>query len=182
MESRVDETVTVGAGGPAVVLVGPPGAGKTTVGRLVADRLGIGFRDTDDDVEQNVGKSIGEIFVESGEAAFRAVERDVVRRALVDHTGVLALGGGAVVDPATRALLRGRTVVFLDVGLAAAAERCGLNRSRPLLLTNMRAQLRSLMEERRPHYEEVAASVIDTNRRTAEEVADEVLALAAKPQ
>ena len=178
----MDETVAAGANGPAVVLVGPPGAGKTTVGRLVANRLGTGFRDTDDDIEQKVGKSIGEIFVESGEPAFRALERDAVRRALVDHTGVLALGGGAVVDPATRALLRGRSVVFLDVGLAAAAERCGLNRSRPLLLTNMRAQLRSLMAERRPYYAEVATSVIDTNRRTTEEVADEVLAFAANPR
>lgn len=178
----MDETVAAGANGPAVVLVGPPGAGKTTVGRLVANRLGTGFRDTDDDIEQKVGKSIGEIFVESGEPAFRALERDAVRRALVDHTGVLALGGGAVVDPATRALLRGRSVVFLDVGLAAAAERCGLNRSRPLLLTNMRAQLRSLLAERRPYYEEVATSVIDTNRRTTEEVADEVLAFAANPR
>ena len=174
----MDETTAV-ASGPAVVLVGPPGAGKTTVGRLVADRLGAQFRDTDSDVEQKLGKSIGEIFVEHGEPAFRALERDAVRRAFVDHTGVLALGGGAVVDPATRALLHGRTVVFLDVGLAAAAERCGLNRSRPLLLTNMRAQLRSLMEERRPYYEEVAEHVIDTNKRTPEEVADEVLALTA---
>jgi len=178
----VDETLAGGADGPAVVLVGPPGAGKSTVGRLVADLLDIPFRDTDSDVEHKVGKSIGEIFVESGEPAFRALERDAVRRALLDHTGVLALGGGAVVDPGTRALLRGRTVVFLDVGLAAAAERCGLNRSRPLLLTNMRAQLRSLMWERRPYYEEIATNVIDTNGRTAEEVADEVLALTAKPR
>jgi shikimate kinase len=95
---------------------------------------------------------------------------------------VLAIGGGAVVDPGTRSLLRGRTVVFLDVGLAAAAERCGLNRTRPLLLTNMRAQLRSLMEERRPYYEEIATNVIDTNGRTAEEIADEVLALTAEPR
>ncbi len=178
----MDETVAGGANGPAMVLVGPPGAGKSTVGRLVADRLDIPFRDTDSDVEKQVSKSIGEIFVESGEPAFRALERDAVRQALLDHTGVLALGGGAVVDPTTRVLLRGRTVVFLDVGLAAAAERCGLNRTRPLLLTNMRAQLRSLMEERRPYYEEIATNVIDTNGRTAEEVADEVLALTAKPR
>ena len=178
----MDEAVAVSVGGPAVVLVGPPGAGKSTVGRLVADRLGIPFRDTDSDVEHEAGKPIGEIFVESGEPAFRALERDAVRRALLDHTGVLALGGGAVVDPATRTLLRGRAVVFLDVGLAAASERCGLNRSRPLLLTNMRGQLRSRMAERRPYYEEVATIVIDTNGRTAEQVADEVLALAAKPR
>jgi shikimate kinase len=166
--------------GPVVVLVGPPGSGKTTVGKIVAERLGTEFRDTDIDVEQNVGQAIGEIFVERGEPFFRALERDAVRQALVDHHGVLALGGGAVVDPATRALLREHCVVFLDVGLATAAERCGLNRARPLLLTNMRAKLRSLMDERRPYYEEVASHVVNTDERSADAVADEIYAVATK--
>jgi shikimate kinase len=162
------------------VLVGPPGAGKTTVGELVARRLGVDFRDTDADVEQQVGRSIGEIFVESGEPAFRALERGAVTQALETHPGVLALGGGAVIDPATRSVLKERFVVFLDVGLAAAIDRCGLNRSRPLLLGNMRARLRSLLDERRPYYDEVAAHVVDTTERTAEEVAEEVLAVTAR--
>lgn len=177
----MDETgVAQQPAAPVVVLVGPPGSGKTTVGELVACRLGTDFRDTDADVEQRVGKSIGEIFVEGGEPAFRALERRAVRLALETHPGVLALGGGAVMDTATRALLKERFVVFLDVGLAVAIDRCGLNRSRPLLLGNMRAQLRALLDERRPYYEEVAAHVVDTSERTAEEVAEEVLAVTAK--
>src|SRR5690349_16054991 len=113
---------------PLVVLVGPPGAGKSTVGQLLAERRGVEFRDTDCDVEAAAGVSISDIFIEQGEAAFRALERDAVRRALDEHDGVVALGGGAVTDAATRASLAGHRVVFLDVGLASASGRIGLNR------------------------------------------------------
>ncbi len=160
---------------PALVLVGPPGSGKSTVGALLAARLGSTFRDTDADVESVAGTSIADLFVEQGEPAFRTLERDAVAAALAEHTGVLALGGGAVLDQATRELLAGRVVVFLDVGIADAARRVGLNRDRPLLLGNPRTQWLRLMEARRPLYESVATVRVDTDGRTPDEVADAVL-------
>lgn len=160
---------------PRLVLVGPPGAGKSTVGQLVADKLGVGLRDTDADVERTAGKPITDIFVEDGEAAFRALERAAVAAALAEHAGVLALGGGAVMNAGTREALRGQRVVFLDVGLADAAARVGFNRDRPLLLGNPRAQLKRLLDERRPLYEEVATVTVDTTGRDPADVAGEVL-------
>ena len=160
---------------PQLVIVGPPGAGKTTVGRLLADTLGGTLRDTDADVEEVAGKPISDIFIDDGEAAFRALERDAVARALAEHGGVLALGGGAVIDPQTRERLREHHVVFLDVGLADAASRVGLNRDRPLLIGNPRAQLKRLLDERRPLYVEVATITVNTAGRTPDEVAAEVL-------
>lgn len=162
---------------PLVVLVGPPGAGKTTVGMLVAQRLGTTFRDTDDDVEAEAGRSISDIFVDAGEGTFRELERSAVRAALAEHGGVLALGGGAVLDPTTRALLKGHRVVFLDVDLTNLAARVGLAHGRPLLLGNVRAQLRTLMEQRRAYYEEVADTIIDTNAMSADEAAAQIAGL-----
>jgi shikimate kinase len=159
---------------PLVVLVGPPGAGKTTVGQLVAERRGVEFRDTDSDVELAAGATIGDIFIDQGEAAFRAFERDAVKQALEAHDGVLALGGGAVIDSETRSRLADQRVVFLDVGLVDAAARVGLNRDRPLLLGNPRAQLRVMLEERRSFYSEVATVTVSTDGRTPDEVAAEV--------
>ncbi|WP_035795813.1 shikimate kinase [Kitasatospora mediocidica] len=161
--------------GPAVVLVGPPGAGKTTVGRLLAERLGTEFRDTDADVEQLAGKPIPEIFIDEGEPHFRALEAQVVAAALESHPGVLALGGGAVMADASRALLAGRPVAYLEVSQADAVKRVGLDAPRPLLAVNPRAAWRELMEARRPLYLEVAATVIGTEGLTPEQVADAVL-------
>lgn len=162
------------ASAPLVVLVGPPGAGKSCVGELLADRLGVTFRDTDTDVEERAGTTVSEIFVSAGEEAFRELEREAVALALATHDGVLALGGGAVLDDGTRALLRERTVVFLDVTLAAAASRVGLNAPRPLLVVNPRTALRQLMAERRPLYEEVATATVATADSTPDDVAAEV--------
>jgi shikimate kinase len=162
---------------PVVVLVGPPGSGKTTVGRLVADKCGVDFRDTDSDVEATTGKTVSDLFIEDGEPRFRELEADAVRTALGNSDGVLALGGGAVINADTRDLLVHHRVVFLDVGLAAAAERVGFAQSRPLLVLNPRAELKRLMTERRPHYEAVATAIVSTDDRSPEDVAAEVLAL-----
>ena len=162
---------------PRVVLVGPMGAGKTTVATLLAQRWGVAVRDTDHDVEAGAGREISEIFVDDGEAAFRELERAAVATALAEHDGVLALGGGAVLDPATREQLAGHTVVFLRVGLSDAVKRVGLGMGRPLLLGNVRARITALLDERTPVYESVATHTVTTDARSPEEVADEVVAL-----
>jgi shikimate kinase len=161
--------------GPVVILVGPMGAGKTTVGELLARRLGTGCRDTDQDIVESAGKPISEIFLDEGEEHFRALERAAVRTALAEHTGVLALGGGAVLAAETRALLTGAPVVFLEMDVAEAVKRVGLDAPRPLLMLNPRKQWRELMDERRPLYTEVARAVVSTENRTPGEVADEIL-------
>ena len=162
---------------PRAVLVGPPGSGKTTTGRLLAALLGEPFHDTDEGVEALAGRSISDIFLEDGEEAFRELERAEVARALTAESGVVSLGGGAPVDPRTEALLDGHTVVFLDVGIADAARRVGFDRSRPLLSVNPRASWVRLMNDRRPVYQRVATHVVDTAGRTADDVAAQVAGL-----
>lgn len=166
---------------PRVVLVGPPGSGKTTTGEALAALLGVPFHDTDTAVEAAEGRTIGDIFVVDGEPAFRELERAEVARSLAEETGVVALGGGAPVDPLTEPLLAGHTVVFLDVGIADAAKRIGLDRSRPLLAVNPRASWVRLMGERRPVYERVATHVVDTAGRPADDVAAEIAGLLGAP-
>lgn len=151
------------------------GVGKSTVGRLLAERLGVGYRDTDDDIVAAQGRAVSDIFVEDGEPAFRALEKEAVRQALASHDGVLALGGGAVLDPDTRALLAGERVVYLSMDVEEAVRRTGLGAARPLLAVNPRKQWRELMEARRHLYEETATAVVPTDGRTPDEVADAVL-------
>ncbi|EST21454.1 shikimate kinase [Streptomyces roseochromogenus subsp. oscitans DS 12.976] len=160
---------------PALVLVGPMGVGKSTVGQLLAERLGVAYRDTDEDIVAAEGRTIAEIFVDEGEPVFRAIEKRAVHSALAEHEGVLALGGGAVLDADTRALLAGHRVVYLSMDVEEAVKRTGLNVARPLLAVNPRKQWRELMEARRHLYEEVATAVVATDGRTPEEVTQAAL-------
>ncbi|MFJ6796121.1 shikimate kinase [Streptomyces sp. NPDC091268] len=162
-------------GGPLVVLVGPMGSGKSTVGELLAERLGAAYRDTDADIASAEGREISDIFVDEGEPYFREVERRAVAAAVAEHTGVLALGGGAVLDEGTRTLLAGLPVAYLSMDVEEAVRRVGLGTARPLLAVNPRRQWRELMEARRPLYTEVARVVVATDDRTPEEVAQAVL-------
>ncbi|MEI4270882.1 shikimate kinase [Klenkia sp. LSe6-5] len=169
------------AAGPRVVLVGPPASGKTTVGTRLAGELGTGFRDTDHDVEVETGTSVADLFLTHGEPHFRTLEERAVARALAEHDGVLALGGGAVTSAATRALLvehgrAGGTVVWLDVDLASAAKRVGLSRDRPILGVNPRQMLRTMLATRAPLYGEVATLHLQTGSRPVADVVADVRA------
>ncbi|WP_373430251.1 shikimate kinase [Streptomyces sp. V1I1] len=151
------------------------GSGKSTVGELLAERLGVPYRDTDADIVAAQGREIADIFVDEGELYFRELERQAVRAAVAEHPGVLALGGGAILDDSTRELLAGLPVVYLSLDVEEAVRRVGLNQARPLLAVNPRRQWRELMDARRHLYTEVARVVVATDDRTPEEVAQAVL-------
>jgi len=158
------------------ILIGPPGAGKSTVGPLLAERLGVGFLETDEQVETTAGKPVADIFIEDGEATFRALEREAVARAVAIHDGVLGLGGGAILDPRTQELLARQRVVYLATGFAAAAKRVGMDTPRPLLIGNPRAKLRELLEQRLPIYEKLARITVTTDGRAPDEIVADVAA------
>jgi shikimate kinase len=161
---------------PVVVLVGPPGSGKTTVGTALADRLAVPLRDTDQDVETLTGSTIAELFVDRGEDYFRELESEAVRAALDSHHGVLALGGGAVLRPETRKALSAHSVVWLDVTVHSAVKRLDMNVARPLLLGNVRGRFMELDRARRPLYAEVATVHVDTSELSVEEIVDKLCA------
>jgi shikimate kinase len=153
------------------------GSGKTTIGQLVASKLGIAFRDTDHVIEERAGKSVSDIFLEDGEDEFRILEKKVLRDELLSDDTVLALGGGAPISVDAQSALRAiaSPVVYLDISLATVAPRIGFNRDRPLLLHNPRGQWQTLMEARRPIYESIADSVIDVNDKSESEIVTLIL-------
>jgi shikimate kinase len=162
---------------PLLVLVGPPGSGKSTVGKVLGRRLGVAFTDVDTTVEERVGTTIAEMFTTQGEPAFRAVEREVVAELLATDCGVLALGGGSVLAAETRLLLREHRVVSLQLSLADGIRRTGMSTARPLLAgVNPRATFRTLLDARAPLYSEVATLEVDTAKRSANQVAAAILA------
>ena len=151
------------------------GAGKSTVAEVLGEAWGLEVRDTDQDIVAAQGRSVQDIFVDDGEEHFRELEVAAVAKALDEHHGVLALGGGAVLDPRTREALAGHRVVFLRVGLAEAVKRVGLGTGRPLLLGNVRARVKALLDERTPVYQSVARLTVDTDERTPQQVAEEIM-------
>ncbi|WP_091789415.1 shikimate kinase [Pedococcus dokdonensis] len=170
-----------GTARPRVVLIGPPGVGKSTIGRRLGRALDLPAHDTDRAIEQSAGQSIPDLFVDHGEAHFRELERAEVLRSLADEVGVVSLGGGAPMDPEVQAALTGHTVVFLDVGIADAARRIGFDASRPLLMVNPRASWTKMMNERRPTYQRLATVRVDTAGRKPAAVVDEILAFLGAP-
>ncbi len=159
---------------PKIVLIGPPGCGKSTVGRGLSHELQLSFSDTDSMIEDREKTSISDIFTEQGEGYFRAIEEEVVAQALSTENGVLSLGGGAILSEVTQELLRnsGSEIVFLDVSITGAAPRIGFNRDRPLLIDNPRARWVALMAQRRHIYESLATHVINTDDKSPNETVD----------
>lgn len=178
--------MTAPGSGAVVVLIGPPSAGKSSVGALLAAELGVPFADTDDLVAAAAGKPVGDIFVDDGEPVFRELERAAVARGLESagapgtagapgasspDGGVLALGSGAVLDPDVRRMIAGRPIVYLEAGFAAIAKRTGMDRPRVVIPGNPRGMLRAMLEERRPVYAELATITVPTDDMAPEEVA-----------
>jgi shikimate kinase len=162
---------------PKVILIGPMGSGKTTIGSLLAEKLGLSFRDTDHLIEEQEEKTVSQIFLDQGEDAFRAIEKRVLREELLTDGTVLSLGGGAPISIDAQSALRAIAshIIFLDISLSTVAPRIGFNRDRPLLLNNLRGQWQTLMEARRPIYEAIADTIINVDDKSEEEIVTIVL-------
>ena len=161
---------------PKAVLIGPPGAGKSSVGRQLAKLWECEIFDSDSEIERVSGKKIADIFTDEGEPAFRAIEREIVLKALREEPGVVALGGGSVLDSTVNEFLQAASlpVAYLEVSISQAAPRVGFNKERPLLAINPRQQWLQLMEKRRPIYEALATHSFNTDNRKPAEVAREI--------
>ena len=161
----------------SIILIGPPGSGKSTIGKATSRRLNISFTDTDDLIEARSGTSISQIFIDKGEPWFRELEREVLQEELVKLNGVLSLGGGAPLSDFAQELLREKreAIVYLDVSLATAAPRVGFNRDRPLLLSNPRGAWQELMDKRRPIYEALATHIVKVDERAPKDIVDEIV-------
>ena len=157
---------------PRVILIGPMGSGKTTIGSLLAEKLGLAFRDTDHLIEEQEEKPVSQIFLDQGEDVFRAIEKKVLRDELLTDGTVLSLGGGAPISIDAQSALRAISsyIIFLDISLSTVVPRIGFNRDRPLLLNNPRGQWQTLMEARRPIYEALADVTINVDDKSEEEI------------
>ena len=166
---------------PRIILIGPMGSGKTTIGKSLAQKLSLEFRDTDSVIEQRAQKTVSQIFIEDGEDAFREIEEKVLKEELQGSDTVLALGGGAPISVEAQSALQASEshVVYLDISLTNVSPRIGFNRDRPLLLNNPRGQWQTLMEARRPIYESVADIVVDVNKRSQSEIVAQILEVLA---
>ena len=163
----------------SIILIGPPGSGKSTIGRAISRKLNIPFTDTDDLIEIRTGTSISQIFIDKGEPWFRDLEKEVLQEELAKLNGVLSLGGGAPLSESAQEMLHqtGAAVIYLDVSLATAAPRVGFNRDRPLLLNNPRGAWQELMDKRRPIYEGLATHVVKVDERAPKDSVDEIVRL-----
>jgi shikimate kinase len=168
--------------GPVAIIIGPPGAGKSTVGALLAAKLGVPFTDADNVIEETVGKPVSDIFVQDGEAAFRALERATAAQLIGGQPGVLALGGGAVLDPATQKLLDGQRVIYLETGFRTVVHRSGMDGPHPPIPGNPRGRLKQMLDVRHPVYAGLAWRTVATDDRDPEDLAGSLAAeLAAQP-
>lgn len=163
----------------SIILIGPPGSGKSTIGKALARKLQRSFVDTDDVIESRTGTSISQIFVDKGESWFRELEQTVLSEELSKLNGVLALGGGAPLSQGAQKLLQSvdAAIIYLSVSLATAAPRVGFNRDRPLLLNNPRAAWQELFDKRRPIYEALAHHIVIVDERAPKDIVDEIVTL-----